>query len=97
MNETIEWYKVENSKVKRQIRLSDRTAGFIRETGEVLLSANVFGGEMRNAVCMGFDGIPFRILDGRLYCPATWLKKEFPSMADDIEAISRKIVEYAKQ
>jgi len=94
MEEKIQWFKIGNSKSKRRVSLSDRTAGLM-DGGEVLLPARVFGGELHNSLAMSFDGIPIRLLDGRLFCPASWLKQEFPEVADDIDVIVQKVARHA--
>ncbi len=87
----IEWFKINNSKRKRQAKLIHRTVGYDAGTKEVWLCADAFGGETRNFLCMSFDGQRMVYADGHLFCPAGWLKKEFPAIADDIDAITAKV------
>lgn len=93
--DNIKWFKIGNSPKKRQIKLNYRTVGYDVDTKEVLLCADAFGGETRNFICMSADGIKLVYAYGRLFCPARWLKKEFPGMAEDIDAITAKVVKFA--
>jgi hypothetical protein len=93
--DNILWFKIGNSQKKRQIKLNHRTAGYDVDTKEVLLCADAFGGETRNFLCMSADGIKLVYAYGSLFCPASWLKKEFPGMTEDIDAITAKVVKYA--
>jgi hypothetical protein len=94
--ENVKWFEIKLSESNRQISSCDRTAGYNADSGEVFLPASVFGGEKRNLLCMSFDGINIMIFDGRLFCPASWLKKEFPGMAWDISAIMKRVIQFAE-
>ena len=87
----VKFCQINNSKDTRRIPLRDKTAGYDPETREVFLSAIPFGGKMRNYVCMGFDSIPMIFQGRNLYCPASWLRAEFPALAADIDLIVLKV------
>jgi len=93
--ENIKWFKISNSQTKRQIKLNYRTVGYDVDTKEVLLCAEAFGGKTRNFLCMSADGIRLVYAYGCLFCPASWLKKEFPKWADDIDSIVAKVIQFA--
>ena len=91
----VKWFKISDATKKRQLRFNLRTVGYDEDSGEVLLCADAFGGEMRNLICMTFDGIRLVYAYGRLFCPASWLKNEFPALAGDIEVIVGKVIQFA--
>ena len=92
----IEWFTVNDSKRKRQIKLNHRTVGYDVDSGEVYLPAAVWGGALRNFICMSADGMLLMYAYGALFCPASWLKKELPKLAADIDAVVAKVMSNAK-
>ena len=89
------WFKVGNSQTQERVSIHDRTAGYDTESGEVYLSASVFGGQERNFIALAADGLPIIFSNRRLYCPADWLAKEHPAMRCDIEKIVERVVSFA--
>ena len=77
----IQWFRVKTSKLKKHERVVGRS-----DDGEVYFPASLYGGEVRNMLAMSFDGVGGVIFAKHLFCPISWLKKEFPQDADGIEA-----------
>ncbi len=77
----IQWFKVRTSRLKKHQRI----VGYA-DNGEIYFPASLYGGEMRNMLAMSFDGVGGVFFKRHWFCPASWLKNEFPRDADAIEA-----------
>jgi hypothetical protein len=89
----IVWVINQNTNVKKRLAKYERTAGYNEKTGEVYMPAALFGGESYCMICLSFDGIDLLIYNKHLYCPVSWLKKEYPSDAIAIEKAAENIRE----
>ena len=63
----------QNPKVKKNQRMT----AYDPESGEVYMNASLFGNPAALMLCMSFDGFSAIMLKKEVYCPASWLMKEF--------------------
>ena len=88
----IKWYETQDYVCNSSVRRYMRVAG-VDSAGEVYLSAGVFDeNESITLHCMNFDGVPLVAYGGHLYCPATWLRREYPGKSEAIQQICQSVM-----
>jgi hypothetical protein len=70
----MEWMISQNQKVRKNQRLT----AYDPETDEVYMNASLFGNPASLMLCMSFDGINAIMMKKEIYCPVSWLTREFP-------------------
>jgi len=70
----MEWMISQNQKVRKNQRLT----AYDPETDEVYMNASLFGKPASLMLCMSFDGINAIMMKKEIYCPVSWLTREFP-------------------
>jgi hypothetical protein len=87
-----EWF-VLNDNALRRLPEWRRSACLVK--GEVYLPATIAGIEGRVLHCAAFDGVGIIQDSGHIFVPASWMRQEYPDLAEVIDKLAGLVRERA--